>query len=165
MMRSPFKVLPLVWSPLRRGAAQKTLVLLPKQHIVLTKEKGMHNLHPREQRLEGKQKIDGELTRARTRMVSLRAKQSELILAKQREEVILKSLIEAQAAYIFIGLRQAILNFPTAYARRILNVSDPVKAKAVLTEVAHNLLNELKRFPEKVVDKNWLATLEEKEEV
>jgi hypothetical protein len=165
MMRSPFKVLPLVWSPLRRGAAQKTLVLLPKQHIVLTKEKGMHNLHPREQRLERKQKRDGELTRARTRMVSLRAKQSELILAKQREEVILKSLIEAQAAYIFIGLRQAILNFPTAYARRILNVSDPVKAKAVLTEVAHNLLNELKRFPEKVVDKNWLATLEEKEEV
>jgi len=69
-------------------------------------------------------------------------------------------LVTRQAQYIFICLRQAILNFPTRYARRVVGIADEHQAKGVLTKAAHEFLEELASFPEKAIDPSWLQTLE-----
>jgi hypothetical protein len=70
-----------------------------------------------------------------------------------------KSLVTRQAQYIFITLRQAILNFPVKYARHMVGIADEHQAKAVLTKAAHEFLTELSNFSEKAIDSNWLATI------
>ncbi|HEY5813388.1 MAG TPA: hypothetical protein VIT23_12145, partial [Terrimicrobiaceae bacterium] len=75
-------------------------------------------------------------------------------------ELISKDLVIRQAQYIFICLRQAILNFPIHYARRVVGIADEHQAKAVLTKAAHEFLTELADFSEKAIDPNWMKTLE-----
>ena len=75
-------------------------------------------------------------------------------------ELISRELVTRQAQYIFICLRQAILNFPTLYARRVVGIADEHQAKAVLTKAAHEFLTELASFSEKAVDLNWLQSFE-----
>jgi hypothetical protein len=57
--------------------------------------------------------------------------QSELILAKARGELIPKALVQQQAAFLLVALRQKIMQLPATYARRILNVSDVEKARKI----------------------------------
>jgi hypothetical protein len=75
-------------------------------------------------------------------------------------ELISQELVARQAQYIFICLRQSILNFPTLYARRVVGIADEHQAKAVLTKAAHEFLTELADFPSKIRDPNWLKTIE-----
>ena len=75
-------------------------------------------------------------------------------------ELISRELVTRQAQYIFICLRQAILNFPSLYARRVVGIADEHQAKAVLTKAAHEFLTELASFPDKAIDSNWLRSLE-----
>jgi hypothetical protein len=77
-----------------------------------------------------------------------------------RGELIEKSFVSRQAQYILICLRQAILNFPTRYARHVLGLKDEHQAKAVLTKAAHEFLTELASFSEKAIDSNWLASVD-----
>ena len=83
-----------------------------------------------------------------------------MAIAERRGELIEKSFVSRQAQYIFITLRQAILNFPTRYARHVVGVDDEHQAKAVLKRAAHEFLTELASFPEKAIDSNWLQSLE-----
>ena len=85
---------------------------------------------------------------------------AETLAAEKRGALISKELVSRQAAYILITLRQAILNFPTRYARHILGLSDERQAKEVLTKAAHEFLTELSDFPQKCVDPNWLKIVE-----
>jgi hypothetical protein len=81
---------------------------------------------------------------------------AQMLLAKARGELILKDLVEKQAAYLLVAMRQKMLGAPDAYCRRILNLSDPFKAKAILREMMISMLNELSDLPRKVVNPNWL---------
>ena len=47
------------------------------------------------------------------------------------------------------------MSFPAKYARRILGLSGEHQAKAILTKAAHEFLNELVNFPEKI-NPEWL---------
>lgn len=84
---------------------------------------------------------------------------AEMNLAERRSELIEKRLVERQAAYLLVALRQAILNIPQTYARRIVGLKDAKAAKAMLHEMAISLLNDLKDLPSKVTDPNWLEEL------
>jgi hypothetical protein len=84
-----------------------------------------------------------------------------LLAAKARSELIEKSLVERQASFLLITIRQKLLNLPAAYARRILNLTDVNQANRILKEMMISLLDELRELPLKVVDPNWLATVEE----
>ena len=44
---------------------------------------------------------------------------AEMVLAERREELIEKRLVERQAAYLLVALRQAILNIPQTWCRRL----------------------------------------------
>ena len=58
--------------------------------------------------------------RLRNRAMSHKAMEAEWNLAVRRGQLIEKSLVERQASFLLISLRQKLLNFPAAYARRIL---------------------------------------------
>jgi hypothetical protein len=55
-------------------------------------------------------------------------------LAERRGELIEKRLVEQQAAYLLVALRQRILAVPHAYARRILGLSDVDREGQSLSE-------------------------------
>ena len=46
------------------------------------------------------------------------------MLAKARGELIQKDLVTRQASFLLLSMRQKLLNFPAAYARRILNLAE-----------------------------------------
>ena len=112
------------------------------------------------ERLLRKQKVDAELTKARTELARTRHHREAMAIARQRGELISNELITHQAQYILICLRQAILNFPAKYSRHVLGIADEHQAKAVLTKAAHEFLNELSNFPEKIRDPDWLKEVE-----
>ena len=70
------------------------------------------------------------------------------------------STVEKQAGFVFISLRQAILGFPGRYCRTMVGITDPRQAQEVLTRAAHEFLNELAGFAEKMTDPGWFQTLE-----
>jgi hypothetical protein len=98
-------------------------------------------------------------TLERTKAVIARRKQDEMLLAKARGEVIQKSLVESQAAYLLDAMQDRIMKMPQTYARRILGLTDVSKAHRILKELSIALLNELKDLPQ-VVNPNWLREVE-----
>ena len=75
-----------------------------------------------------------------------------MVLAERRGELIEKRLVEQQAAYLLVALRQKIMQVPQAHARRILGLSDYGKGREVLKAIMTGLLSELQDLPEKVTD-------------
>lgn len=65
------------------------------------------------------------LNRERTELTRTRKQQAQMLLAKARGELITKQLVERQAAYLLVAMRQKILGIPQTYSRRLLNISDP----------------------------------------
>ena len=109
------------------------------------------------------QKLSKTYLEVRNAGLRSKTQQAQMLLAKAREELIPKSLVTKQAAYLLVSLRQKMLLAPNAYCRRILNLADPAQAKRILEEMMISMLNELKDLPVKVVDPNWLESLENKE--
>ena len=81
---------------------------------------------------------------------------AEMVLAERRGKLIEKRLVEAQAAYLLVALRQRILNIPQTYCCRMVGLTDAKAAKKMLQEMAISVLNELKDLPAKVTDPHWL---------
>jgi hypothetical protein len=96
----------------------------------------------------------------RNRQMRSKAQTAEMLLAKAREELVLKSLVEKQASYLLVSSRQRILGVPDNLCRKMVNVPDASKARSILREAMHALLNELQDLPSKVTDPNWLQSLE-----
>jgi hypothetical protein len=92
------------------------------------------------ERLEARAKSrngeNGDLAAERTRAVRANRLRSEMLLAKARGELITKKLVERQAAYLLVALRQRIMSMPSTYARRMVNLPDTKAAAAVLKEIA-----------------------------
>ena len=89
--------------------------------------------------------------------------QAFLVEAQAKEkagELISRQLVQRQAQYIFVCLRQAILNFPSLYARHMVGLVDEHQAKAVLTKAAHEFLTELANFSEKAINPDCLESLQ-----
>ena len=77
------------------------------------------------------------------------------MLAKARDEVILKPLVEAQATFVAVTLRQMILAF-LSRRQEDGRTSRREAAKRILDKIAHDLCKELVSFPAKIVDPDWL---------
>ena len=108
------------------------------------------------------QRLSREYLALRNRQMAAKAFLAEISAAVRRNELIEKRLVTAQAQYLFIALRQKILNLPQTYARRLVGLSDR-EISEVLKGAAHSILNEIKDLPSKVTDPHWLESLEEKD--
>ncbi len=80
---------------------------------------------------------------ARTTKLRAQAFMAETEAAQKRGELIEKSLVARQAAFIFVSLRQSVLAFPSRYARRMVGLPSEHEAKQFLTRAAHEFLTEL----------------------
>jgi hypothetical protein len=127
---------------------------------------GIKGAKPRLPKTNGKAEIS-RLSKEylEVRNVQMRAKafMAETTAAARRDELIEKRLVEQQAAYLLVAMRQKILNIPQAWARRMLGLTDAAQASRVLKELAISLLNDLKDLPAKVTDPHWLEKVEEKD--
>jgi hypothetical protein len=106
------------------------------------------------------QKLSKRYLRIRNEQMSLKAQQAAMLLAKARDELVLKSLVERQASFLLVALRQKILSMPLTYSQRLLNIGDVKVMNRMLREMAISLLNELMDLPSKVVNPDWLEELE-----
>jgi hypothetical protein len=86
---------------------------------------------------------------------------AEMNLAERRGELIEKGLVEHQAAYLMVAMRQKILAIPHAWSRRLTRINDAAEAFKILHEMAISILNEIKDLPAKVTDPRWLQSLED----
>jgi hypothetical protein len=105
--------------------------------------------------------LDKEHVRKRIRSTEVRTMNYEMDLGRIREELIEKRLVEKQLAFLLIAMRQKVLALPNSYARKILHLETMQDAMKILQEMSHRILNEIADLPRKVVDPNWLETLEE----
>jgi hypothetical protein len=99
----------------------------------------------------------------RNRAMSHKAMEAELNLAIRRGQLIDKDLAGKQAQYLLINMRQKMLTAPDTWCRKILNLDDPYKAKAILREMMISMLHEIRNLPQAVSDQNWLEELEKAE--
>jgi hypothetical protein len=100
---------------------------------------------------------------ALVRITKLRRLQTEIVLAKERNQLVEKELVGAQAAYLLASMRAKFLVLPTSYARACAH--KPVdEIVQILREAVTKALEELAGFPERIVDPNWLRSLDKEQE-
>ena len=104
--------------------------------------------------------LSEEYLRHRNDQMQAKNLAAQMALAKQRGELIEKRLVQRQASYIAVTLRQAMLNFPSRYSRRMVGLHNEHQARQALTKAAHEFLKELAGFAEKAIDPGWLVSVE-----
>ena len=133
-------------------------------HRYVGKGGRLPKISPGEQKEQAdRRNLGDELTGERSREIRTRRMQSEMLLAKARNELIPKAVVQQQAAHLLVAHRQKILSVPQTHARRILNLSDYGKAREVLKAIMIGLLHEISDLPEKVTDPSWMRKLEEEQ--
>jgi hypothetical protein len=65
-------------------------------------------------------------------------------------------LVERQAAFLLLSLRQRVLAVPDRLARQFVNIPDVNKARTILRDAMLALLTELADLPSKVTNPRWL---------
>ena len=108
-------------------------------------------------------RLSEEYLRVRNEQMKAKNQTARMLLAKARGEVIEKTLVERQASFLLVALRQKILAVPDTLSRKLVNIPDPAQVRRILREAMLNLLNELQDLPSKVTDQHWLRTLEAEE--
>ena len=112
-------------------------------HRYLGKDGKMPRLSPQERKEAARRnKLAAELTDERAQAVRANRLRSEMLLAKARGELITKQLVERQAAYLLVAMRQKILGIPQTYSRRLTGITDQREMGARLHEMAVSLLEE-----------------------
>jgi hypothetical protein len=132
---------------------------------------GIAGLKPRAPKPEGDGRLSKQESRAldkeyrvqRNETLRLKNFREQMLLAKARGELILRDLVERQAAYLLITMRQRMLAVPQAYAGRLVGQGDPHEAAQILRAAMIECLDELKDLPAKVSDASWLERVTEEE--
>jgi hypothetical protein len=81
---------------------------------------------------------------------------AQMLLAERRGQLIEKRLVERQAAFLLLSLRQRILAVPDRLARQLVNIDEVNKAREILRSAMLALLTELADLPSKVTNPRWL---------
>ena len=124
---------------------------------------GVKDAKPRFSSRPGPQigKLSEEYLTVRNQQMRTKNLTAEMQLAERRGELIEKKLVEQQAAYLLVALRQAILNVPQTWCRRLLGSNDAAQVSRILREMAISLLGEINDLPAKVTNPDWLEEIEE----
>ena len=117
-------------------------------------------IHPREQRLAEKQKLDGELTRARTQLVQLRAERDAITIAMRKGELIRRFDAKVQLGFLLTGLRQRLMSFAYALPRQLVNKTEH-EIGQILDAEMRAALRDVAAWPERMADPNWSSSIDE----
>jgi hypothetical protein len=112
------------------------------------------DLHPREARLLEKQKVDAELTKARTALVKLRSERDSMTIAMRRGELIRRYDAKVQLGFCLTGLRQRLMSLSYALPRRLVGQSEHAIGR-IIDEEMRFALRDIANWTAKLADPNW----------
>jgi hypothetical protein len=104
-------------------------------------------------------KLSAQYLRRRNHAIDLKSKAAEIELALKRGTLIEKRLVEMQATYLLIAMRQKLLNLGSSHAHKFVGLTDLNEIRQILRSIGLNVLQEVKDLP-KTVKPNWLGELE-----
>ena len=108
-------------------------------------------------------KLSREYLGIRNRQMRAKALTAEMEGAARRGELIERRLVEFQAGYLLICMRQRMLAVPQAYAGRLVGLTDAHEASQILRQAMIECLDELKDLPARVTDANWIQRVGEEQ--
>ncbi len=111
-------------------------------------------LHPREARLAEKQKVDAELTRARTALTKLRGERDAITIAMRKGELIRRYDAKLQLSFGLTTLRQRLMSFSYALAPRLVHRSEH-EIRQMLDAEVRSALRDIAGWPEKLGKPDW----------
>jgi hypothetical protein len=114
---------------------------------------------PRQPETETSIQLGEQYLRERNKQMRAKRLTAEMVLARERGELIEKELVTRQLAFILIAFRQSVLAWPGKLRASIgAEFTHEMSQKA--RGLAHETLKHLEKLPE-IVEPNWLERLEE----
>jgi hypothetical protein len=107
---------------------------------------------------------DLEFTNEKRLQVIARRRETLIRNAQRKRELIPRSHVLKQAAFLVISLRQRLLAIAEQHARELLNISDEREVARRLDAIVRDALSEIADMPLRVSDEHWLEKLEERDE-
>jgi hypothetical protein len=106
---------------------------------------------------------DLEFVEEKRLQVIERRRETEIRNALRKRELIPRSLVLKQAAFLVLSLRARLLALPAQHARELLNVADEREMQSRLDAIVRDALETLAEMPLKVTDEHWMLQLDEHE--
>ena len=97
------------------------------------------------------------LRREKASFEKIKRLEKEMEIAVRRGELIEKALVERQAAFLLTALRARCMSAPSAWSRRLLNISDAREMTERLRDMMASVLEDLSNLPEKVTKPDWIG--------
>ena len=101
-----------------------------------------------------KQKVDSELTRARTALAKLRCERDAIAISLRKGELLRKCDTKLQLGFLLTGLRQRLMSFAHALPPRLAGQSEHTIGQIIDQEV-RSALRDIAVWPQKLADPNW----------
>jgi hypothetical protein len=114
----------------------------------------------REARLAEKQKLDGELTKARTALARLRAERDSITIGLRRGELIRRYDAKQALGFCLTGLRQRLMSFSYGLAPRLEGKSAH-EISRLLDEEMRLALRDIAKWPERMANPGWSEEIDE----
>ena len=106
-------------------------------------------------------KLSAQYLIRRNHSIDLKSKAAEIELAVRRGTLVERKLVQMQATYLLIGMRQKLLNLGS-HAHKFAGGTNIDQARKILREIGLSTLNEIRDLPN-CVEKGWLQQLEKEE--
>ena len=97
------------------------------------------------------------LRREKTALERVKRLRLEMEVAAKRGELIERELVLRQASFLLTAMRSRCMSAPSAWARRLLNISDPREMVELLRAMMTQILEELADLPQRVTaNPDWI---------
>ena len=117
-------------------------------------------IHPREARLAEKQKLDGELTKARTTLAKLRAERDSITIGLRRGELLKKYDAKQALGFLLTGLRQRLMSLSYALPGQLAGKNEHEIGRIIDHEV-RSALRDIAAWPERMANPAWSENIDE----
>ena len=92
----------------------------------------------------------GALRREQTAHEKTKRMRLEMQLAVERGELISKEVVDRQAGFLLVAMRQRCMSAPSTWARRLLGINDAREMTERLRDMMTSVLEEISDLPERV---------------
>jgi hypothetical protein len=116
-------------------------------------------IHPREQRLLEKQRIDGALTEARTHLAKLRCERDAMVIAMRKGELIKRYDAKLQLSFGLTTLRQRLMSFAHALPPRLVGRTEH-EIGQILDGEMRSALSDIVNWPGRLGQPDWDAEID-----
>ena len=102
-----------------------------------------------------KKSMASRIADERLALSASKRKTADMLYAKARNELILKTLVEDQARYLLVVFRRRALLAPAVWAGKVYGLGSEEEVREVLLEGVRDLLLDLRDLPRRISDPEW----------